>query len=121
MGGDILIKSSREEKSVHVSIQDHGTGIASEFIASIFTPYHRINSASTRYIQGTGLGLSLAQEIIHLHDGNIWVESTPEHGSTFHFSLPLARETFNASNEEMHLEARAEELYPSQVSHYPPL
>jgi signal transduction histidine kinase/PAS domain-containing protein len=92
MGGDILIKSSKEGNSVHVSIQDHGTGIAPEFIANIFKPYQRINSTSTRHIQGTGLGLSLAQEIIHLHDGKIWAESIPEHSSTFHFSLPLTRD-----------------------------
>ena len=92
MGGDILIKSSKEGNSVYVSIQDHGTGIAPEFIANIFKPYQRINSTSTRYIQGTGLGLSLAQEIIHQHKGKIWAESTPEHGSTFHFSLPLSND-----------------------------
>ena len=103
-GGDILIKSSREGEAVHVSIQDHGTGIAPEFIESIFTPYHRVNSSSTRYIQGTGLGLSLVREIVLLHEGKVWVESTLGHGSTFHFSLPLSRGTFNASNEEMHLE-----------------
>jgi PAS domain S-box-containing protein len=96
MGGDILIKSSREGDTVHVSIQDHGTGIAPEFIENIFTAYHRIDSASTRYIQGTGLGLSLVREIIHLHEGKVWVESTPGHGTTFHISLPLTREIFPA-------------------------
>ncbi len=100
IGGDILIKSSKEGKSVHVSIQDHGIGIASEDIKNIFTSYHRIDSNSTRYIQGTGLGLSMVHEIIHLHEGKIWVESTPGHGSTFHLSLPLSREIFNAPNEE---------------------
>ena len=111
MGGDILIKSSGEGKSVHVSIQDHGIGITSEDIKNIFTSYHRIDSDSTRYIQGTGLGLSMVHEIIHLHEGKIWVESIPGHGSTFHLSLPLTRETFNESdnesNKEMYLEVRA--------------
>jgi signal transduction histidine kinase/PAS domain-containing protein len=104
MGGDIIIKSSREGKSVHVSIQDYGTGIAPEFIENIFTPYHRVNSISTRYIQGTGLGLSLVQEITLLHDGKIWVDSTLGHGSTFHLSLPLSREALDTSTEEIHLE-----------------
>ena len=61
-GGDILIKSSREGEAIHVSIQDHGTGIAPEDIEDIFTPYHRIDSTTTRYIQGTGLGLSMVQK-----------------------------------------------------------
>jgi signal transduction histidine kinase/PAS domain-containing protein len=97
MGGDILITSSRQGNSVLVSIQDHGIGLAAEVIENIFIPYHRINSTSTRYIQGTGLGLSLVREIIRLHEGKIWVESTPGHGSTFHLSLPLAREPVQAS------------------------
>ena len=104
MGGDILITSSKKGNEVHVSIQDHGIGIAPEAIKNIFTPYHRVNSSSTRYIQGTGLGLSLVSEIIHQHDGTIWVESTPGHGSTFHLSFPLPREAFNVSNEEIELE-----------------
>ena len=92
MGGDILIKSSREGNAVHVSIQDYGIGIASKDIQNVFTSYHRINSTSTRYIEGTGLGLSIAFEIIKLHKGKLWVESSPGHGSTFHLSLPLTRE-----------------------------
>ena len=103
-GGDILIQSSREGEAVHVSIQDHGIGIAPEFIEDIFTPYHRVNSSTTRYIQGTGLGLSLVREIVLLHEGKVWVESTLGHGSTFHLSIPLSGGTFNASNEETHLE-----------------
>ncbi|MBA2392185.1 MAG: GAF domain-containing protein [Ktedonobacteraceae bacterium] len=91
MGGDILIISRREGTSVHVSIQDQGTGIASERLETIFTPYNRIASEQTRYIQGTGLGLSLARETIHLHEGTIWVESIVGHGSTFHISLPFVR------------------------------
>jgi signal transduction histidine kinase len=96
MEGDILIKSSKEGNSAHISIQDHGIGIAPEDIKNIFTSYHRIDSASTRYIQGTGLGLSMALEIIRLHEGNLWVESDLGHGSTFHLSLPLSREALNA-------------------------
>ncbi|MBA2392036.1 MAG: PAS domain-containing protein [Ktedonobacteraceae bacterium] len=55
----------------------------------IFAPYSRIVSEQTRYIGGTELGLSVVSEIIHLHRGTIWVESIPENGTTFHFSLPL--------------------------------
>jgi signal transduction histidine kinase len=84
-----------------VSVQDYVIGIAPERVKNIFTPYHRTGSTSTRYIEGMGLGLSLTREIIHLHEGKIWVESTPGHGSTFHFSLPLTREILPLSNEEM--------------------
>lgn len=101
MGGEILITSRGEENAVHVSIQDQGLGISSKNLENIFTPYHRSNSTSTYHIQGTGLGLVLVREILSLHQGTIWVESTLGHGSTFHFSLPLTRETLPLSNEEM--------------------
>lgn len=76
---------------LQISIQDQGIGIAAKAKNDIFVPYHRGGSEKTRYIQGIGLGLSMVREIIHLHGGTIWVKSTPGHGSTFHFSLPLTR------------------------------
>ena len=98
-GGEILLISRKEQDHIHISIQDQGMGIPEEALEDIFTPYSRIELEKTRYIRGTGLGLSVVREIISLHGGKIWVESTPGHGSTFHFSLPLTREVSNASTE----------------------
>jgi PAS domain S-box-containing protein len=88
-GGDILITSQREGDFVRVSIQDSGIGIPAEAVEKIFLPYNRVNSAETRYIQGTGLGLPIVHQIIEMHNGTIKVESIPGQGSTFHFTLPL--------------------------------
>jgi signal transduction histidine kinase len=90
-GGTILLSSQKEQESIHISIQDQGIGIAEEALKSIFEPYSRIDLEKTRFIGGTGLGLSLVREIINLHGGTIWVESTLGDGSTFHFFLPLIR------------------------------
>jgi signal transduction histidine kinase len=98
-GGEILLISRKEQDHIHISVQDQGMGIPEEALEDIFRPYSRIESEKTRYIRGTGLGLSVVREIISLHGGKMWVESTLGHGSTFHFSLPLAREVSSASTE----------------------
>lgn len=90
-GGNILLSTQKEQESVHISIQDQGIGIAGEALKNIFEPYSRVDLEKTRFIEGTGLGLSLVREIINLHGGKIWVESTLGDGSTFHFFLPLIR------------------------------
>ncbi len=90
-GGEILLRSLRERDTIQICIQDQGIGIPEEAQKDIFAPYSRIASTQTRYIGGTGLGLSVVREIIHLHGGTIWVESIPGNGATFHFTLPLIR------------------------------
>jgi len=99
-GGEILLSSQREQNGIHISIQDQGIGIAEEDQKNIFAPYSRIDSEKTRFIQGTGLGLSLVHEIINLHGGTTWVTSTPGCGSTFHFFLPLISTVLEASSEQ---------------------
>ena len=98
-GGNILLSSQKEQESIHISIQDQGIGIAEEALKNIFEPYSRIDLEKTRFIGGTGLGLSLVREIINLHGGTIWVESAPGNGSTFHFFLPLIRAVSGVSSE----------------------
>ncbi|MFD0750542.1 PAS domain-containing protein [Mucilaginibacter calamicampi] len=77
---------------VHVSVKDEGIGLSTEDKAKVFERYFRVESSNTRHISGFGIGLYLSAEIIHRHDGEIWVDSEPGEGSTFYFSLPLAKE-----------------------------
>jgi PAS domain S-box-containing protein len=88
-GGEIVVRSVIEGKQVHLSVQDHGIGIPPARIKDIFQPYQRIASQSTRYIQGTGLGLGIVKQIVELHHGDIWAESVLGQGSLFHITLPL--------------------------------
>jgi PAS domain S-box-containing protein len=92
-GGAIVLRSQRAQDAIQISIQDQGIGIPEEAQKDIFVPYNRIASEQTRYISGTGLGLSVVHEIIRLHEGTIWVESAVGHGSTFHISLPISEKT----------------------------
>jgi light-regulated signal transduction histidine kinase (bacteriophytochrome) len=66
------------------SVQDNGQGIDPIYQESIFSPFKRLHG---RNIPGSGLGLAICRQIADLHHGRIWVESEPDHGSTFRFAL----------------------------------
>ncbi len=87
-GGDIVVATKRNEGDVEVSVTDHGTGIPREFLSRIFGRYERFEGTGADNVIGTGLGLALAQQIIEMHKGRIWVESEVGHGSTFKFTIP---------------------------------
>ncbi len=89
-GGEIMVKTRLHEGNLEVSVQDHGRGIPNEFITRIFGRYERYEPGARSQIVGTGLGLAIAQQIIQLHRGRIWVESTVGEGSTFTFAVPVA-------------------------------
>lgn len=78
------------EKGVHVSVRDTGIGLKPEDTKRIFVAFEQVETSSTRKYSGTGLGLYLARQMVALHGGRLWAESTGEgRGSTFHFILPV--------------------------------
>lgn len=85
----ISISAELREGSVMVSVADHGPGIPDAERLRIFEKFYRAR-APHHQIPGAGLGLAIAREIVHAHNGEIWVESRPGHGSVFRFSLPLS-------------------------------
>jgi len=87
-GGAITVKILKKKKYVIVQVIDNGRGIPKEHIKQIFTPFHRVKNDHG----GTGLGLPIVKAIIKAHAGKIWVESTPDKGSIFSFTLPLVSE-----------------------------
>lgn len=87
-GTEVLISCEIIEDHVQVAVKDYGIGISAEDIKSLFQRYYRVESNHT--ISGFGIGLYLCYEIVQRHGGRIWVESEPEKGSTFYFTLPLA-------------------------------
>jgi signal transduction histidine kinase len=89
-GGEIVVSTRAEGGSAHVVVRDHGMGIPQAALETIFERYGRVESPATRHIQGTGLGLPIVRQIVHLHGGTVWAESSVGEGSVFHIRLPHA-------------------------------
>ncbi len=89
-GGSILVKASRQEDNLAISVSDTGIGIKREDQERVFEPFEQVDSSLARQQRGTGLGLALTRDLVRLHNGRIWVESEGEgKGSTFKFVIPL--------------------------------
>ncbi|WP_261665135.1 ATP-binding protein [Deinococcus sp. Marseille-Q6407] len=89
---EIMISAERQGDWVEVAVQDRGIGIAPEHFEQIFTVFQRLHGRD-RYA-GNGIGLSMARRITELHGGRIWVETPPEGGAVFRFTLPAARASY---------------------------
>ncbi|MDJ0727531.1 MAG: histidine kinase [Prochloraceae cyanobacterium] len=88
-GGTIKISLlHRTTQKVQVSVSDTGPGIPEAKKESIFEGHFRLKRDESQ--EGYGLGLSLCRKIIRAHYGQIWVDSVPNEGSCFHFTLPVA-------------------------------
>ncbi len=87
--GQIVIDSKQEKNNVIISIMDTGYGIPEEDLPYIFDRFHRVDKARARETGGWGLGLSIAQQIVHLHQGDIKVMSEVGVGTTMAVILPL--------------------------------
>ncbi len=79
----------RPDGQVQVSVTDTGEGIPSSETEKIFFPFYRGHSGP-QAPRGTGLGLAISKDLVELHGGRIWVESTPGKGSRFVFTMPAA-------------------------------
>lgn len=86
-GGEITVKAYQNENEVTVSVIDTGIGIAPEELANIWKRFYKIEQARSLSKEGSGLGLSIVKEIMNRLDGKAWVESIPNQGSSFSFSL----------------------------------
>ena len=90
-GGRVLVRVRAEGAALHVMVADTGPGINAADVPRLFEPFMRIETTA-RVTDGTGLGLMLSKRLVELHGGRIWVESREAQGSTFHFTLPVARQ-----------------------------
>ena len=93
-GGQIMIgiddrDVNSSQPKVKISIKDKGIGLSSEAKKKIFQKFYRAPEAVSLEPDGSGLGLSIAKDIIGKHGGTIWFESEAGSGAVFHFTLPL--------------------------------
>ncbi|MEA5465089.1 histidine kinase [Leptothoe sp. PORK10 BA2] len=94
MGGKVMITAlHRTTQKVQISIQDTGPGIPADQQMRIFEESFRLQRDQSK--DGYGLGLALCLRIVRAHYGQIWVDSVPEQGSTFHFTLPVYKQSNN--------------------------
>ena len=88
-GGSVTISVRYNQDNVEVSVQDTGQGIAEDDIPLIFDKFRQVKSKATRGEKGSGFGLAIAKNLIELHGGKIWAESTVGKGTAFYFTLPV--------------------------------
>jgi signal transduction histidine kinase len=89
--GGITIRSSIEGDFIKTSVVDTGTGISQEDHEILFKKYSQVKQKFVKSLGGTGLGLYISKKIIEGHGGKIWLESTVGTGTTFFFTLPIAK------------------------------
>lgn len=93
--GTVSIVSRKTQSEIMISVQDTGIGISEGDLTTLFTPFHQIDSGTTRKHEGTGLGLSICRKLVELHGGRITVKSEPGKGSIFTVILPFRNEADN--------------------------
>ncbi|MDN5216165.1 ATP-binding protein [Fulvivirgaceae bacterium BMA12] len=96
-GGKITMRASTDGKDIILSVQDNGPGMTRDQLQRIFDRFYQIDDAQTRENEGTGIGLALTKELTALHHGQIYVESTPNVGSTFTVSFPIRSDQYDDS------------------------
>lgn len=87
IAGTMLDGDARSAEAVHFTIRDTGVGMPKETLPYIFEPLFTTKKG------GTGLGLAIASRVVHQHKGQIYAESTPGEGTTFHILIPAAAES----------------------------
>jgi signal transduction histidine kinase len=86
-GGEVVLEASLADDRVRFEVRDTGDGVPREYLERIFERFFRVPG---RPAGGVGLGLYLVREIVQAHGGQVGVESEPERGSRFWFTIPIA-------------------------------
>lgn len=88
-GGIVEVSLQSQTGYAEICIKDQGIGIPSDSLPHLFMRFYRADNATSTQISGMGLGLFIVREIMHLHKGEVSVESVEGEGSSFHLKLPL--------------------------------
>jgi signal transduction histidine kinase/CheY-like chemotaxis protein len=87
--GRVTLTVQVMDASLRFAVSDTGVGIRPEHLPRLFQPFAQGDTSTTRVHGGTGLGLLICKHLVELMGGRIDVQSTPDQGSTFHFTLPV--------------------------------
>jgi signal transduction histidine kinase/FixJ family two-component response regulator len=88
INGNITVYVTEQGDDVEVAVQDDGSGLRRDEMASIFDRFVQMHNLKGAGEHGTGLGLTITKELVQMHDGRIWVDSSPGQGCCFHVILP---------------------------------
>ena len=86
-----LMEMENDLCTIKIEVTDSGIGISEEHQLKLFNSFEQADSGTTRKFGGTGLGLAISKRIVELMGGRIWIESEPEKGSTFAFTVKLKK------------------------------
>jgi signal transduction histidine kinase len=92
-GGCVWVRAGVDSGELLAEVGDTGIGIAPEYHEFVFEEFAQVDASAARQHHGTGLGLTIAQKLVELHGGRIWVESELGGGSRFYFTIPYSEET----------------------------
>lgn len=90
-GRVVLRLRPARDGGVRVEVEDNGPGIPAEALPTLFEKFRQVGDALTDKPEGTGLGLAICKNIVQRLGGRIWVETEPDQGSRFIFTLPVPR------------------------------
>jgi signal transduction histidine kinase len=97
---EICIEYLEEEERHLFNVRDNGIGIKKEDQVRIFFAFRRIQSERTKNVPGKGLGLSIVRTILENYEGNIWVQSSENRGSTFYFTMSKSSTKIGKTDEK---------------------